>query len=98
MRDLCRIHTYHMKDNPNYRDIIVTRNMIAKELGIATPKSPGGKLWSPKAYQWLRQEGITTWHGNKESLRKSSIKPLEVPVSGCIELQFLSWRELRRCS
>ncbi|CAM9195598.1 unnamed protein product [Ectocarpus fasciculatus] len=50
LRSIYPAHTYHLEDNPAYRDIVVTRNVIAKELGITTPKSPGGKLWSPADY------------------------------------------------
>ncbi|KAG5176418.1 hypothetical protein JKP88DRAFT_274217 [Tribonema minus] len=45
------IHTYHMEDNPDYAYIIYTRNKIVQELGISTPKSPGGKLWNPRGYR-----------------------------------------------
>ncbi|CAM9191176.1 unnamed protein product, partial [Discosporangium mesarthrocarpum] len=62
LRDLYNLHTYHIEDNEAYRDIVISRNMIAKarqttafcknlELEIITPKSPGGKLWSPEHYR-----------------------------------------------
>ncbi|CAM9104369.1 unnamed protein product [Laminaria digitata] len=51
LRSVYPTHTFHMEDNLVYRDIVATRNIIAQELGITTPKSPGGKLWSPSHYE-----------------------------------------------
>eukprot|EP00903_Cladosiphon_okamuranus_P009173 g8761.t1 len=58
LRSIYPTHTYHMEDNAAYRDIVVTRNLIAKELGITTPKSPGSKLWSPSDYDTYN--GVTS--------------------------------------
>eukprot|EP00904_Undaria_pinnatifida_P004196 jgi/Undpi1/13778/HiC_scaffold_9.g03429.m1 len=56
LRSVYPTHTFHMEDNLVYRDIVATRNIIAQELGITTPKSPGGKLWSPAHYASFKND------------------------------------------